>query len=432
MGPPRGLAAPNGQQGPKPDPAGSGRSDDLSSSSFVSFVPQLGDLALHGIAGQVVRTLGPHTEADPAALLFTFLAAAGNIIGPGPHAIADAAPHPARLNVVLVGETSRSRKGTAWAQIRRVVTIAEPTWAAECVLSGLASGEGLIAEVRDGTGDDDLGVADKRRLILETEFARLLTVASRDGSTLSPVVRDAWDGNPLKIRTKRDPMKATGAHISLVGHITREELLRRLTDVEVANGFANRFLFALVRRSKLLPEGGNLDPAALDDLALQVKAAMDRATGIGVLERDPGAKRLWAQVYEQFGDADGLVGAVTARPEAQTLRLSVIYAVLDGSPVIKAEHLQAALAAWRYAEQSALAVFGDATGDPIADRLLEGLRAAWPGSLDSSAQSELFGRNVDAARLAKARELLEDRGKAVTVEEKTGGRPRKVTRAVMP
>jgi hypothetical protein len=305
--------------------------------------PTLEEAALHGIAGRVVRTLDPHTEADPAGLLFSFLTAAGNIIGLGPHAIAEAMPHPARLFTVLVGQTSKARKGSALAQIRRLLDLVDQTWAAGCILPGLASGEALIAEVRDGTGDDDLGVADKRRLVEEPELARLLAVAGRQGSTLSHIIRDAWDGKRLKNRTKHDPLVASGAHISVVGHVTREELLRRLDDTEIANGFANRFLFALVRRSKKLPEGGNLDPAVLDDLAGQVGRAIERAYRVGTLIRSPDAKDLWAKAYEDLSDGgEGLVGAVTARAEAQALRLSVAYAVLDGSPTIEVEHLEAA------------------------------------------------------------------------------------------
>jgi hypothetical protein len=179
--------------------------DLLSPSSLSSQWPTLDPAALHGIAGTVVKTLGPHTEADPVALLLTFLAAAGNILGLGPHAVADAAAHPARLNVVLVGQTSRARKGTAWAQIRTLLSLVDPSWTTGCVLPGIASGEALIAEVRDGTSDEDLGVADKRRLVLEPEFARLLAVAAREGSILSAVLREAWDGNVLKNRTKAFP-----------------------------------------------------------------------------------------------------------------------------------------------------------------------------------------------------------------------------------
>ena len=186
-----------------------------------------------------------------------------------------------------------------------------------------------------------------------------------------------------------------------------------------------------MRRSKRLPEGGQLDPAALDDLAGQVGRAVERAYRVGVLHRDPDAREAWAKAYEDFGDGiGGLAGAITARPEAQALRLSVAYAVLDGSPVITPEHIQAALAVWAYCEASALAIFGDALGDPVADRLLEALREAGEGGLDGTAQSALFGRHASAPRLTQARATLEGKGLIVTSSEETGGRPRLVSKAV--
>jgi hypothetical protein len=99
-------------------------------------------------------------------------------------------------------------------------------------------------------------VSDKRLLIVETEFASVLKVNARDGNTLSPILRQAWDSGNLRILTKNSPARATNAHISIIGHITKEELLRFITDTELANGLANRFLWVLVRRSKILPEGG--------------------------------------------------------------------------------------------------------------------------------------------------------------------------------
>jgi hypothetical protein len=230
--------------------------------------------------------------------------------------------------------------------------------------------------------------------------------------------------------TRTDPLRASGAHVSIIGHITSEELLRRLGDTEIANGFANRFLFALVKRSKKLPEGGALDPAALDDLAADVAHALGLARRIGHASRSLAAKELWAKAYEDFGDGAGLAGAVTARPEAQRLRLSVAYALLDGSRTIEPPHLEAALAVWNYCEASAYAIFGDALGDPIADRILEAVRQSADDGLDTTAESALFGRHVSASRRAQARALLEMKGLIVTVQEETGGRPRLVSRAV--
>ncbi len=44
--------------------------------------PSLAAPALYGLPGAVVRTIAPHTEADPAAILLQFLAAFGNLVGP--------------------------------------------------------------------------------------------------------------------------------------------------------------------------------------------------------------------------------------------------------------------------------------------------------------------------------------------------------------
>jgi hypothetical protein len=395
--------------------------------------PSLDPAALHGLAGRLVATLGPHTEADDVALLLSFLAAFGNAVGPGPRALVGATEHPARLNVLLVGQTARARKGTAQAEIGKVLAQADPGWFGERVMGGLASGEGLIAAVRDPAGEQDADApADKRLLCVEAEFARVLGVAAREGNTLSAVLRQAWDDGRLRTMTRKDPLRASGSHISIVGHITAEELLRRLGDTEIANGFANRFLLALVRRSKKLPEGGQLDAAALDDLAVQVAGALTAARQGGVLHRSPAAREVWAKAYDDFGDgAAGLAGALTARPEAQTLRLSVAYALLDGSPQIEPVHIEAALAVWRYCEASAFAIFGSLLGDPVADRLLQALREAGGEGLDGAAEHAVFGRHASATRLALARALLESKGLILTSSEETGGRPRLVSRALM-
>jgi hypothetical protein len=230
--------------------------------------------------------------------------------------------------------------------------------------------------------------------------------------------------------TRRDPLVATDAHVCIVGHVTAEELTRRLSDTEAANGFANRFLFACVRRSKLLPSGGDLTETQVTGLGEQLRAAAVSARTTGRLTRTSEADRLWSQLYAGFSDHPGLVGAITARPEAQTLRLSVVYALLDGSHRIDVAHLRAAHAVWRYCEASALYVFGEATGDPVADRLLEGLRAAGDAGMTRKQVGELFSRHVTAARIDRVVEGLRGRGLVAVEEQQTGGRPRTMYRAL--
>ena len=71
--------------------------------------------------------------------------------------------------------------------------------------------------------------------------------------------RNAWDGKALRVITKNSPAISTGAHISLVGHITEDELRRYLDSTEAGNGFGNRILWVYVQRSKCLPEGGEIE-----------------------------------------------------------------------------------------------------------------------------------------------------------------------------
>jgi hypothetical protein len=252
----------------------------------------LGTHAFHGIAGQIVRRIEPHTEADPAALLFQFLAAFANLIGHDHYIVADGTPHFLNLYGVLVGQSSKGRKGTSWNHIANVMERVEPEWRQDCTTYGLSSGEGLIWAVRDPieetkpirekgryTGEYETyianhGEADKRLLVTEAEFANVLKVMAREGNTLSPVIRCAWDSGDLKTMVKNSPAKATKAHISIIGHITRDELRRLLTQTESANGFANRFCWVAVKRSKCLPDGGAIHTVNFDELVADLSSAV--------------------------------------------------------------------------------------------------------------------------------------------------------------
>ena len=72
----------------------------------------------------------------------------------------------------------------------------------------------------------------------------------------------------------------------------------------------------------------------------------------------------------------GLLAAVTARTEAQIVRLALVYALIDRSPVIDVPHLRAAHALWDYAVRSVAYVFGTSTGDRHAEPSMPGTRRA--------------------------------------------------------
>lgn len=394
--------------------------------------PELNDKALLGLAGEVVSTILPHTEADAAALLVNFLVGFGNAAGRGAHVKVGAARHGLNLFAVLVGETSKARKGSSWGFIKDLLHAADPFWAEDRVMGGLSSGEGLIFHVRDSvTGVDkegglvvrDEGAPDKRLLALETEFGGPLKVATREGNTLSVLIRQSWDGGKLATLTRNSPLKSSDPHVSIIGHVTRAELLNSLSETDTMGGLSNRFLWCMVRRSKLLPFGGGWGKVDVAPLMRRLSEALDFAREIGELRWGGTARDLWGSVYAELSEGKpGLLGAATSRAEAQVLRLATLYAVLDLSSSIEAEHLEAALAVWRYAESSALVIFGDATGNPIADRIAAALEEK-PDGMSRTEVRDLFKRHQSKARLDGALALLEKSGKARRETAETTGRP---------
>jgi hypothetical protein len=284
-------------------PAPSPEEGDDATNPTVNSWPTLHTNALHGLAGVLTLAIDPYTEADPVAVLLNILTAFGNVVGSQAHFQVEHTKHPLRLFAALVGLTAKGRKGTSWSTPRHVFAAIDEGWAKDRVTSGLSSGEGLIYAVRDERWEKqpvrqkgrvvdyqrvlvDEGVADKRLLLVEEELSQALKAMRREGNILSPILRQAWDTGALHPLTKTNPIVAMTAHISIIGHITKVELLRHLDDTEMANGYANRFLWALVRRSKKIPNPTGVPDAVLNPLSIKLRKAIDAAAHIGRMRRD--------------------------------------------------------------------------------------------------------------------------------------------------
>ena len=286
---------------------------------------------------------------------------------------------------------------------------------------GLSSGEGVVWHLRDST-EDDPGVSDKRLLVYEPEFSSALRAMGRDGNTLSALLRQGWDSGTLRILTKNSPVQATNSHLSLISHITKPELLRYLNSTECGNGFGNRFLWSCVKRSQLLPDGGNLQQDALRDVVEQVRTALTFAQTTQEIVRDPEARKMWCAAYPALtADRPGLLGSILARAEAQTMRVALIYALLDCSPLIQRQHLEAGLAVMDFVTASAEWIFGELYGEPDADRILAALCESANG-LTRTEISNLFKRHKQQSEIDAALRTLESGQLACRLIETTGGR----------
>lgn len=377
--------------------------------------------AYYGILGSVVRAVAEQTEADPVAILGTLLASVGTCMGRN-KAIYQGSQQSANLFVVLVGDSATGRKGTAGSIARDVMTEAYPAWQ-QLIVAGLGSGEGLIAHLKRNEETE------YRALVMESEFGRLLTVMGREGSTLSPVVRDAWDGVPMGRFLAREQSLVTWHHVGVVAHVTPVELREKLTNTDAANGFGNRFLWLAVRRTRLIPfpesPRSRVHPY-LADLHDSIIAAHTP----GEVRWSKEAADRWEWLYATLSarPRHGLMGAMLARTEAQIVRLALVYALLDRTEEIELDHLHAAEAVWAYAERSVAYVFGSSTGNRHADSLRDYLT---DGPLEWEAAKKAVGVR-SAADLREAVDALSSLGIAevVSVPREAGGRPRRAIRLV--
>jgi hypothetical protein len=378
----------------------------------------------HGIAGEVAKLATANSEADPIAVAATFLVMTGAYFGRAKYQpIGDEDHHP-RLFVALVGQSAYARKGTSlhgpkafWRACDKVLqdTSGLPFTLGNPLKIGnmLSSGEGLLYPIRDpeeldASEEADLtdkqrkqrnALRDKRLFVIEQELASMFKVMQREGSTLSEVLRRLYDGGDISPMTKRDTIVVTEPHVTLLGHITRDELSLVLKPTDILNGLANRFLWLLVRRSKSIAHPVPMDSSDVyrigKELARLVIAAHTISNGNGRVDFDPAAYELFSAIYPEIvTERRGVIGSILSRGSVIVRRLAMIYAMLDGSDLIRPEHIEAAMALWRYSVDSATIIFGRREADPRAQKLMDFLPEDGRPVRREKIISDCFKRNI--------------------------------------
>ncbi len=409
--------------------------------------PILPEKALSGITGKFVELATRNSEADPAAVLVTFLVRAGIEFGTGPHLMIGDAKHHARLNAVIVGNSSKARKGTSGKPISRLFRFdAQERTADDPLLyvparetpGPLSSGEGLIWNVRDlvkkwlvdkKTGEgmdiiDDPGVDDKRMFVLDEELAAALQSTKREGNTLSVIIRSAFDHGNLEPLTKSSRITATGAHIGIVSHITTAELHRLLDETQALNGFANRFLWICARRQELVPFPEPMPEEELAEIQKELLRIFATVGSFGRISLSHEAKEFWKGGYAKLSEEKpGLVGCVTGRGEALVARMALVYALIDACNAIEVPHLESALAIWSYARQSAEYIFSGREANPIAEKIA---KACGEGPLSLTDIHRRLSNNATKAAIQTAVQDLVTSGRVKLREERTGRKPKKL------
>ena len=345
---------------------------------YMAALPEPDEAIFHGLIGEVARTASAGTEVNPVAAAATFMAFLSASVGPSPHVMIGNRRHSLLIWPLHNGRTSVGGKGMAHdltdlirGRLREHIGVEAPLPIAAPKLRGrLSTGEGLAHAIRDPreptheNDPGDPGEPDKRVYAVETEFAGVLFMTRREGCSLSPVLRDAFDGNPIGSQTKTAKSTCEKPHVVVVGAITPRELLAEVTDKEVANGLINRFLIFFAERIDVVPFPPSTLPEQVEHLARHAGEAIRWAWAAErSIRLDDEARALYESYYHEFnrsqrrsGDSES-VKMLCERHPPYARRIAALYAVADGKEVVNADHMRAALAWVRYSADSIRLLF---------------------------------------------------------------------------
>lgn len=400
--------------------------------------PELSPEALPGWIGNFVALACRNSEANPAAVLITLLLRFAAECE-GPYVIIGDAKQWARTFAVIVGDSSRARKGTSSKPVLKVFSGLEN--AARYSPGPLSTGEGLIYAVRDATygidkktGEEiiiDPGVKDKRLFFHEEEFQPALASTRRDGNILSAIIRGFYDDGNAEPMTKTNRIKATKAHVVILSHITRAEL-KLMNHVQMYNGFANRFLWIYAQRQKLVALPKPIPKEKLEKYQRIIAKRIKKARELRAVRLTKEAKSYWQEIYRSLtAEYSGPVGAITSRTETHTIRLALIYALAMNKKNISVSELKAALALVTYAQQTAMNLFSENAVDVRCSKVLQALREAPEHQMTKTEISrDIFQKNVESAEIKRILEGMEERGILQMEENVKDGRKRTLVRLV--
>ena len=395
--------------------------DPLIEGSGIASYPKLTGRIFIGPIGKIVRKIAPHSEADDIAIFIHLFTSFGIGIGPSAFYRIEAEKHGCKIFAATIGDSSKARKGTAAKYIRHIFKHIDSLFIKTRYVAngGLTSGEGLVAKVAD-TDEDN---TDKRFLVIESELTRTTRNSSRQGSILSHILRQAWDGDPLETLTRHNPMHAENHHIGIVAHCTQTDLVNSIPKEDLTNGFGNRFLWFCVHRSKLLPFGGNLSSVDFSSEIEELRKAWHFAQACEEVKLDAEARSLWAKVYPELTMGQpGILGSLCDRSDTYALRIAMIYALSEQSAFIGLRHLEAALSLVKYSQDSVRYIFGVMDESGIHEAILTHLNGAGEKGLTMTQIHEKFGRNKDAKEIRSALQQLE-RMKKARQEQRDTGKP---------
>lgn len=405
-----------------------------------SVLPELPEAAMPGILGEVVRAVCMKSEVHPAYVLADVLSRIATQVSE-PYIKYGSVQHHCCINVVLVGNSSKSWKATSTNAVDRIFD-GMPDKAQH--LDGLLlTGESLIDAVRDETSLSgnkhrkqaviSPGITDKRLLFKDMEFRSALAYAKRPGSTLAATVSGLFDNGCAEQFVKSNKISATGAHVNILAHTSCVDFSALRNDAQQSNGFASHFLWFLVDRLKQVPRPKSMTNENVELFQKSIASRILAAKCLTSVKMSKPAWELWDDIYPGLTKhVPNVAGSVVSRSEIHTIRLALLYALVAGHTTIMTADLIAAHALVQYARESAFIIFKGIQSDNHKDKILCALRTA-PNHKMSRADinSKVFNRNTPSDVIKRAlSEMVELKLITVIKDTSKTGAPKTIFRLV--
>jgi len=339
--------------------------------------PPTADPAMfYGLLGEFAKCAALGTEANPVAVMAGAMAWLSSAMGRNIGLFAGNAWHGIRLNTVHVGRSSVGRKGDSLALLKRTIK-AMATERTELLPKkhegGLSTREGLAMLIHDDyyAGKEMIeGIIDKRLFVIEEEFCNVLSQSKREGNTLSACVRGLFDGVSIQPAAKSG-VWASNPHIAIHGCITPTELRTKMSEGEMGNGFANRFMIFWAERTCINAFPRRASDDEVDGLAEKFRDVIEFGLSGYPIGKDtvtlkllPGARAAYEQAYREFNTphpGGERITGLLARRAPILLRMAGLFAITDRTLEISAQHIQAAHAWMAYFAQSVHFIFPPST-----------------------------------------------------------------------
>jgi uncharacterized protein DUF3987 len=275
------------------------------------------------------------TEACSEFLYNAYLVGLGCIIGRNMNIKSSFSIHP-NIYSVNVGTSGKSRKTTAQNFLQKAL---HHIGNRVHLLHGISSPEGLISVLSQNP----------RVLIILNEIKTFFVKGAQDATRgLIPRLTELYDCPPeVTNPTRNNPTTVQNPFVCMIASTTREWFQNSIDQDDIHGGLAGRFLYftGQDRPPKSWPPPP--DDALLEEAINIMLELAAFHTGPRIYEPSPGALAIfdpWYHKFRTFDSGNELLDVISQRLHTHAMKMAMIFAGLDGTCEIGAEHIEAAIA----------------------------------------------------------------------------------------